>query len=687
MSIFVRRIAGQAMLAWLGSVAIVGASAQTPPPAVPGGTGGTGGTTVAPLAEKATDTAAPLAEGDQSPPTTVAAKPVSNPVVQAIVRLIEEHRTQGALAREAEMLSALAEFYSHRDQSLWTDAGGLRPNAATIAAEIRRADDWGLDSRAFDLPEPLAANAEVEMVAKAELSMSLAVIRYAWFARGGRLDPTALSLWLDARARPLDVAEVLIRISSGDDPAAALRALHPRHPHFEALRQAYLQLRAPGADQVKPDEAPKPVERIPSGPVLSPGMRHPDIAIVRRRLEIAAIPGDEALYDAGLAAAVKDFLRKGGLKGSAVIGAKARAVFNNADNKPARASKLLDKAAEAKKILANMERWRWLPEDLGRIHIWNNLPEFETRVVKDGEVVHQERIIIGKPATQTPVFSDAMRVVVFQPDWGVPGSIKIKELLPRLKDGDEDALHDKGMRIVMNGKTVDPGKLDWEKVDIRTIPIVQDPGPSNPLGQIKFLFPNKHDVYMHDTPTKHLFNQSVRTYSHGCIRVRNPRRLAEIVFAEDQGWEAAEIQSRLQPKAPANTRVPLNKRIPVHNVYFTVVPGPDGTLRNLADIYGHDQRIASALDGIPASQIAASDPARLLARELKEIAGDPSDSSAIARAAASRPNATASNARAVNSAGRSALGGPVAAKPAASTTSFVSSSRVSVFQRRTEDGL
>ena len=262
-------------------------------------------------------------------------------------------------------------------------------------------------------------------------------------------------------------------------------------------------------------------------------MRHPDIAVVRRRLDVPANGSDPNLYDSELAIAVRTFLRQAGLNGSPLIGAKARAAFNDTDNQAgpaARPAKSNSNEAVAKRLLANMERWRWLPEDLGRLHIWNNLPEFETRVLKDGQVVHQERIIIGKAETQTPVFSDAMRVVVFQPDWGVPNSIKIKDLLPRLKDGDDDVLSDKGMRIAMNGKTVDPGKFDWDKVDIRTIPIVQDPGPSNPLGQIKFLFPNKHDVYMHDTPNKHLFNQGVRTFSHGCIRVRNPRRLAEVIF-------------------------------------------------------------------------------------------------------------------------------------------------------------
>ena len=164
-------------------------------------------------------------------------------------------------------------------------------------------------------------------------------------------------------------------------------------------------------------------------------------------------------------------------------------------------------------------------------------------------------------------------------------------------------------------------EFNWNKVDIRTISIVQDPGPSNPLGQIKFLFPNKHDVYMHDTPTKHLFESTVRTFSHGCIRVRNPRKLAEVVFGEDQGWAASDVASRLQSfSSPVNNRVPLAKRIPVHNVYFTVVASADGGLANpLNDIYGHDKRYSEALAGKSIAMIAARDPALALKKKNDEL--------------------------------------------------------------------
>ena len=682
MAKFVRRRMIPALAAFLGSVSWFGAEAQQ-------SQAGNVLSAPAPLPQSIAPGLAPGSSSPANPATVVAdPKPVTDPVVIAAVRYIEDQNLQGSLAREPDLAGALVSVYSERNRPFWTSPAGLQVNAQSIIEELRRADDWGLDSKAFDVPALASGETSIAAIGATEVALSFAVLKYTWHAHGGRIEPTALSLWLDARPRPLDVSEVLTRISASSDAADALRKQHPQHPQFELLRQAFLKARGGASHGVSALPAKtvevKSFEILSPGPMLSPGMRHPDIAVVRRRLDVPASDTDPNLYDAELAVAVRAFLRQAGLNGSPLIGAKARAAFNQPGNQAGavRLAKTNGHAVASKRLLANMERWRWLPEDLGRIHIWNNLPEFETRVVKDGQVVHQERIVIGKPDTQTPVFSDAMRVVVFQPDWGVPNSIKIKDLLPRLKDGDDDVLSDKGMRIAMNGKTVEPGKFDWDKVDIRTIPIVQDPGPSNPLGQIKFLFPNKHDVYMHDTPTKHLFNQNVRTFSHGCIRVRNPRRLAEVIFGEDQGWDAGEIQSRLQAKAPANARVSLNHRIPVHNAYFTVIAGGNGTLKTISDIYGHDQRIIAALDGVPTSQIAQNDPARKLARELQDITGDPSDGAALPKASSAKPKPSttataaltrvpAATGRNVPTAARSALGGPVRIVPAPVTARSV----------------
>ena len=160
-------------------------------------------------------------------------------------------------------------------------------------------------------------------------------------------------------------------------------------------------------------------------------------------------------------------------------------------------------------LRVNMERWRWLPRDFGNLYVWNNLPEFETRIVKNGEFIHRERIIIGQPDTQTPVFSDSMLRVIFNPDWNVPELIKLSSLWSNLRGGDYGVLQRRNMKIVNEqGKEINPSKLKYAELNARDIPIVMGPGSDNPLGRFKFVFPNKHDVYMHDTTSKGLFRIS-----------------------------------------------------------------------------------------------------------------------------------------------------------------------------------
>jgi murein L,D-transpeptidase YcbB/YkuD len=230
-------------------------------------------------------------------------------------------------------------------------------------------------------------------------------------------------------------------------------------------------------------------------------------------------------------------------------------------------------------------------------------------------VVHQAKIIVGKPETQTAVFSASMRYVIFGPEWGVPDSIKMKEILPYLRPSfetggffgfggfgatDTRILEKHNLRVTLNGRPVDASQIDWSTVDIRKFSFIQPAGPGNVLGAVKFRFPNKHDIYMHDTPQRELFEKTVRTYSHGCIRVHNPGRLAEVLLEEDKGWSAARVRELMARGAEGSSHeVTLGKQIPVHITYFTMVAGEDGEIRSFADIYGHDKRFAAAFAGRP----------------------------------------------------------------------------------------
>ncbi|NJO56489.1 MAG: L,D-transpeptidase family protein, partial [Rhodospirillales bacterium] len=249
----------------------------------------------------------------------------------------------------------------------------------------------------------------------------------------------------------------------------------------------------------------------------------------------------------------------------------------------------------ARDLLVNMEQWRWMPADMGDFHIWVNIPEFTVRVIKNGAVIHTERVVTGTLANQTPIFSETMKTIVLRPDWVLPESIKVREAIPSLLRG-SGMFYSSGLKIKKGSKPVEPRSIDWSRADQRHYTFYQPPGDTNALGKVKFLFPNKHAVYLHDTPSKQLFANASRAYSHGCVRVRNPVRLAEILLGHDKGWEAGMVRD-LAEGGPEDNRVTLDRPIPVHVTYFTVAPDEAGKLVGHKDIYGHAKRISLALDG------------------------------------------------------------------------------------------
>ena len=496
-----------------------------------------GAATVAPLAATPPSIDTPSVQTAPNSGTTPEPKPESKPdVTQAqpaapTLAMEAAQRVQeiGRANAHADDIAALKAFYSaNPDKPLWIEGGSLSPRAKAVMTEIGLADDWGLKAAAFALPAAGAAGAD------AEVQLSLAVLKYARHARGGRLDPTQLTDAIDRTANLIAPDKVLADISTAAAPEAVLRKLHPQHPQFERLRQLYLALRD-------------------------------------GKLDTQPAPQPEAVAEAEEPAA------KRGKKKKKQIA------------KPA-----LPPPLTAERVLFNMEQWRWMPDDLGRLHVMVNIPEFQLRMVKDGKPIHVERVVTGGTNTQTPIFSKEMETVVFQPGWGVPPSIKVKELLPGLLAG-RDTVGSRGYRMSYRGREVSASSIDWRSVDIRKVSIVQPPGPSNALGMVKFLFPNKHDVYMHDTPSKSLFNAEMRAFSHGCVRVRNPMRFAEIIFAETGGWAPQRVASLARGKPENQVQVP--GRIGVHITYFTVVVDDDGKVNTYRDIYGHEARVQGGLDG------------------------------------------------------------------------------------------
>src|SRR6476661_9216920 len=258
--------------------------------------------------------------------------------------------------------------------------------------------------------------------------------------------------------------------------------------------------------------------------------------------------------------------------------------------------------ATIKTILVNMERWRWLPNDLGPFYVNVNVPEFMLRVVDEGKGIHTARVVVGKRDKQTPIFSNEMQEVVFNPVWNVPTSIKTEEILPWVNSGGgffgggySTAIFERhNLHIKYGGREVDPRSIDWGRVDIRNMEIYQPPGPGNVLGHVKFVFPNKHDVYMHDTTEKNYFGQPYRSESHGCMRVQNPDQLAFVLLKHDQGWTEARVASAI--RGSGDNHIGLQQKVPVYISYFTLRVNDDGSISTFGDLYGHDVRMAAALD-------------------------------------------------------------------------------------------
>jgi murein L,D-transpeptidase YcbB/YkuD len=483
-------------------------------------------------------------------------------------------------------IKSLKDYYSAPEAALiWVGESGLDPAASgALKTVIARADSFGLDSRDYKTVDGVEfagfSGYPAEWLADAELKMSAAAVSYAGYAQAGRVVPSSIDAeFLDLKPVRPEARAVLKELAKGGDIAAQLEAYNPPHPQFAALKKKLAESRA----AIKSGLAPV---RIPDGPALGPNTYHPQIAILRERFSMAAAPeaprGNPAeYYDEALAEAVRVFQESKGLKADGVVGRDTREALNEGTI-----------AISVNTILSNMERWRWAPRDLGERHIFVNVPEFKFRLMSKGKVIHEERIVTGSPKNPTPIFSDEMETVVFNPYWYVPQSILQKEIMPIVQNN-LDYLYRNNLEVVWQGRrTVDPFMVDWVQVDPNKVTLRQMPGKGNALGQVKFLFPNRHSVYMHDTPTKHLFDKPVRAYSHGCMRVRNPLKFAKLLLAE-QGWSEDRIEQTLFTAKDEHVR--LAKKVPVHISYFTAWVDDDGELHGYRDIYGHDASVRVAL--------------------------------------------------------------------------------------------
>lgn len=426
--------------------------------------------------------------------------------------------------------------------------------------------------RLAELAEGLAEGPQVEL--------ELARVFALWVrdVSGGMLDPRQVEPGIKRRGEGVDVGRLLAEFAAAADPAAVLDRAPPRDARYRALQRAL----AAANSLVAPPGTPT----VPGG-VWRVGAVDPAVRVLRTRLAALgfATPAtpDPASYDDGLAAAVGAYQTAAGLPEDGIAGPRTIERLNAGT------------APDSRAILVALERWRWLPDDLGRRHIWVNLPEYSARLVEDGREVLETRVVIGKadPDLRTPEFSDRMEYMVANPRWNIPRSITVKEYLPRLKQNRNAAGH---LQIVdRRGRVVDRGSIDFSRYNASNFPyrMQQRPSEDNALGIVKFMFPNQWNIYLHDTPSKHLFAERRRAYSHGCIRVADPVDLARALLRPQVEDPAATFSRALQ--AGGERYLNLDNPVHVHLVYFTALPGPDGRLRRFADVYGRDAEVWTAL--------------------------------------------------------------------------------------------
>ncbi len=427
--------------------------------------------------------------------------------------------------------------------------------------------------------EPMAANDRAEL----DLLFTDSLIRLGYHQRFGKLNPNTLDPQWNFRRDIDDVeaADAVLAAIGSSSLSAFLQAQFPRGKFYERLRKGLAQYQQIKANGGWPE--------FPDGPTLRPGALDDRVPVLVQRLvatgdlDTTGFAATGNLYSESLEAGVRQFQYRHGLDVDGVIGkSTVRALNASVDQR-------------IRQLEVNLERTRWVFDDISDEYILVNIAGFSAYVIRNSEVVWRTRVQVGKPYHKSPVFRDEMKYVVFNPTWTVPYSIATKEMLPQIQnDPDYFAKRDFDVKD-RNGAIVDPGTIDWAELSRRNFPytLVQRPSVNNALGRIKFMFPNEHAVYLHDTPSKYLFGRAERAFSHGCIRVEDPFDFAEVLLGAD-GWTQQRFKEVLD--SGETKTVFLSRPLPVLLLYWTAEVREDGLVHFYGDIYDRDQPVADGLD-------------------------------------------------------------------------------------------
>ncbi len=485
------------------------------------------------------------------------------------------------VAEAAGAEAAIAAFYQGRNYApLWTSAADA-PRRAALFAALDRAQAHGLPAVRYDaagLRTQIAAIRTERDRARAEVALSRAFLAYATDVSSGALEPRKIDAGIVREILRPDPAVTLAAFASSD-PAAFVRSLPPSAPEYAQLMKAGLDLRRAAASGAWGP-------RI-TAESLKPGASGEAVVQLRDRLVAMGYLGRSATqdFDSAVQKAVQAFQIDHGLTPDGIAGAATIEEINRAPEE------------RLQSVIAAMERLRWMNGvELGERHIWVNLPDFTAKIVDHGKVTFETVSVVGmnQGDRRTPEFSDQMEYMVINPTWHVPRSITVKEYLPMLQKNPNAVGH---LNVVdRSGRVVNRGAVNFAQYSARTFPfeIKQPPSNSNALGLVKFMFPNQYNIYLHDTPSKSLFEKEIRAFSHGCIRLGKPFDFAYALLSAQTDDPVGEFKRHLN--TGVETSVSLAEPVPVHLVYYTAWPTPKGRIEFRRDIYGRDAAIFEALE-------------------------------------------------------------------------------------------
>ena len=511
----------------------------------------------------------PAPAGEPTPAAAIPGEPAPAAVADLNAPITEQLRglADGKFDRiigSKKDRAAIDAFYSARNYApLWITDGKVNERAKAAVAYLGQVDADGLDPADYPVPN-FASVTEPPALAAAEIRLGTSLITYAHHAQLGRVHWSRVSADISYDRKAPEPGEVLGKMAEAKDAkdvSEALAAYEPQVRPYLVLKAKLAELRAGKGDGGRP--------RIADGPVLKAGMQDPRVPQIRARLAIVA--GTGTTYDKALSEAVAKFQKERDLKPTGTLTSATVEALNG--RKP-------DHPTDV--IIANMERWRWMPHDLGNTYVMVNLAEFALRVFHDGQQVWMTRVVDGKPTMPTPIMNADMKFITVNPTWNVPPSIVHKEYLPALAR-DPTVLARAGLVVGRNSDG--------------SVHIYQPPGERNALGRLRFNFPNKFLVYQHDTPDKHLFALDRRAFSHGCMRVQDPAKYAEVLLSFARPGDGYTEERIRKMFGTGETDIQFPASIPVHLTYQTAFMDSKGKLEFLEDVYGRDKALLDIMKG------------------------------------------------------------------------------------------